>query len=149
MIHIIYISDSHAHFDNAYKEYIKRLPKLKIHKLKPVKNKSKCEILKLESSLLQKYISKIKWYKVLLNITSNILDTEKFLNLINTKQINFWNIIFIVWWVYWTDSNILKDSIDYELSLSPMTFTHQLALVMLLEQIYRVSKIESWSKYHK
>jgi len=149
MIHIVYISDSHAHFKTAYNEYIKRLPKIKIHKIKPIKNKTQSEIIKLESLILKKHISKIKWYKVLLNITSNVLDTEIFLKLINNKQVNFWNIIFIIWWVYWTDKNILKDSIDNEISLSPMTFTHQLALIMLLEQIYRVGKIESWGKYHK
>ena len=46
-------------------------------------------------------------------------------------------------------SKEVKDRADTVLSLSPMTFTHEMARLILMEQIYRALTIARGESYHK
>ena len=58
------------------------------------------------------------------------------------------NIIFIIGGSHGL-SRAFTDSVDVRMSMSYMTFPHQMARVMLLEQIYRALSINAGGKYHK
>ena len=47
------------------------------------------------------------------------------------------------------NSTQMKKLADWRLSMSPMTFPHHMARIMLLEQIYRAYQIAAGTKYHK
>jgi len=148
MIKIISFVDSYKHFDTAIKEYEKRLSKkIDFQKLKPQKWQPR-DIIKKESEILLQALKKEKWYKVLLFIDSKEMKTEEFMDFINDKIMNFSKVVFVIWWAYGVDFSILKEEIDFKFSLSPMTFPHIMAILILLEQIYRTIKIRDWSSYH-
>jgi len=55
---------------------------------------------------------------------------------------------FIIGGAMGLSENVL-DKVDYKLSLSHMTFTHQMIRLILMEQIYRALKIKRGEPYHK
>ena len=68
-----------------------------------------------------------------------------------SKQLFKWtesrSVTFIIGGPLGLDSEVVK-KVSASLSLSPLTFTHQMARVILLEQVYRAMMIGQNRKYH-
>ncbi len=150
MIKILSFVDSFKQYEKAILEFQKRLgKKVELVRLKPSKKKEEKEVKKEESEKLLEILKKTKWYKVLLFIDGKNFNSIEFEKFLREKELNFSDIVFIIWWAFWVDFEKIKNEIDYNFSFSKMTFPHCLALLMLLEQIYRAESIKVWKNYHK
>ncbi len=71
------------------------------------------------------------------------LEFASFLNSLSVKK----SVVFLIGGVYGAHES-LKERADACLSLSAMTFTHQMARLLLVEQIYRALMINQGRSYH-
>ena len=142
---------------DASAEYQKRLSascKLNIIELNPEKlsdNPSAKEIENALNNEAKKIIEKIpkgaKVYSMCIEgkqRTSEELSVE--IDSLAVEGVS--NIVFIIGGSFGLSEEVKKLS-AYRLSMSKMTFPHQIARIMLLEQIYRAMQISIGTKYHK
>ena len=141
---------------DAVSEYKKRLSRycnLDICEIEPVRLSDKpsdAEInnaLEKEAQLILKKIPSCS--KVIsLCVEGKEMSSEQLAKNIETFYNAGQNITFIIGSSYGLCQSV-KNHSDIKLSLSQMTFPHQLFRVMLLEQTYRAFKINEGSTYHK
>lgn len=141
---------------DASDEYAKRLSRycdLKITELNPISlsdNPSNSEIvnaLEKEKDIILKVIPKDS-YIIALCVEGKGISSEGLANAFKEKANEGKRICFIIGSSYGLSEEI-KSRADLRLSVSKMTFPHQLFRVMLLEQTYRAFKINEGGTYHK
>lgn len=142
---------------DASAEYQKRLStlcKLNIVELNPEKlsdNPSAKEIENALNNEAKKIIEKIpKGAKVYsMCIEGKQRTSEELSREIDNLAIEgVSNIVFIIGGSFGLSDEV-KALSSFRLSMSKMTFPHQIARIMLLEQIYRAMQISIGTKYHK
>lgn len=88
-------------------------------------------------------------YVIALDLNKKEMDSIEFSNyLIKKLEISGSNLTFVIGGSYGL-SDALKARANDSISLSKMTFLHQMTRLILLEQIYRAFKIYHHQTYHK
>lgn len=88
-------------------------------------------------------------YLISLDLNKKELNSETFADFLMKKiEISNSNLTFVIGGSYGL-SDSLKQRANDSISLSQMTFTHQMTRLILLEQIYRSFKILNNEVYHK
>lgn len=135
-------------------EFLKRLipyASLEIVELNPVEIKDENLIQKALDEEGKNILSHIKddSFVITMEIQGKQLSSEEFAQKINDIIMNgISELIFIIGSSYGISDEVSKRS-DFKLSMSKMTFLHQFARLILVEQIYRAFKILKGEKYHK
>ena len=143
-------------FRDAAGEYLKRMSRyyqVTVVEPKPEntpQNPSEAEIERALSREAEKIMAEFppRAYVVAMCVEGKTLSSEALAVLVEKQAAVSSEICFVI-----GSSHGLHDSVkkraDMRLSVSPMTFPHHLARIMVLEQLYRAEAIQAGSKYHK
>ena len=142
---------------SACDEYVKRLGafcKINILELNEEKLPQKPSENEIKSALHAEgkvILSKIPPQSIVISmcIEGEMLSSEGLAQKINNSAISGSSNIFFIIGSSFGLSDEVKKASHIRLSMSRMTFPHQLARVMILEQIYRSFQINTNGKYHK
>ena len=147
-----------SYLRDACNEYIKRLRtfcKLNIIELSESRlsdNPSEKEItsaLEDEAKAMNSFLIVKDSFNVAMCIEGKQFSSVEFSQQLEKAAINGKSTINLIIGSSFGIANEVKQMADLRLSMSKMTFPHQLARVMILEQIYRAFQISSNGKYHK
>jgi 23S rRNA (pseudouridine1915-N3)-methyltransferase len=83
-------------------------------------------------------------YRVLLDAGGRTYDSVAFARWLEERRRGGRDVCFVIGGAY----GIALERCDEKLSFGPMTFPHQLARVLLVEQLYRAHKILAGEPYH-
>lgn len=132
-------------------KYLKLLGKYckpNLIELNDVKNANKLPPDKLkeeEAKLLQQHLSE-KSLVLFLDETGKTMDSPKFAQYLEKKSLESSTILFVIGGSYGLSSEIKRRG--ESISLSAMTFNHQMVRVILLEQLFRAFTILKGTGYH-
>ncbi len=135
---------------DEYKKRILTMIPLKIIEIEEEKrSKREKDHLSLRKES-EKIIEKLnrKEYLIVLSDRGKMMSSSEFSEFLYEITMRNKDICFVLGGPWGLDKQ-LEERANFLFSLSPMTFPHELARVLLLEQIYRALSIGMGSKYHK
>lgn len=137
-------------------EYLKRLsPIAKVEILSPDEEKMpenpspalKEKVMEKEGEKLLKYL-KDEDFLILLDLKGKPVTSEELAHIIRQRMVSGTShFFFMIGGPYGNGENIRKRA-NLKISISAMTFTHQMARLIVAEQVYRAMKIIRHEPYH-
>lgn len=145
------------YWTEAIKEYSKRLSAfcrfniIELDEEKVTSNPNPALIKSIIEAEGKRIIAKLTKgsYVIPMCIEGKILSSPDLANRLADTALNGKSTIDFIIGGSWGLSDEVKQKADLRLSMSKMTFPHQMARVILCEQIYRGFEINSNGKYHK
>lgn len=117
-------------------------------KVKKLSTRSDSEIKNFESTLIDKRASEGS-YRIVLDSRGQQLSSKKFASFLSDlERKSVQTASFIIGGPLGLADEQLRKA-DFILSLSSMTYTHDMTRLILLEQIYRAFTIKAGTRYHK
>ncbi len=105
------------------------------------------QVMEKEGRKILKYVRPAD-YVILLDTSGTMLSSEGLSSFLEKRMVEGRSsFLFLIGGPYGNGKN-LKERADFSLCLSSMTFTHQMARLLLAEQIYRAMKIMRHEPYH-
>ncbi len=140
----------------AAEEYLKRLSRYdkvwvtEVADIAEPQNAGENDIRRLMEAEGEKILAHVKPDDQVfaLCIRGEMIGSEDFAAQLKAYKNNAQRCVFVIGGSNGLGENVLARA-QRRLSFSPMTFPHQLARVMLLEQVYRACKINAHERYHK
>ena len=139
---------------DGIEEFLKRLTPyipIEIQELTPIDVKDENLIIKALDEEGNKILSNIKSdsYVITMEIQGKELSSEEFaVKIDEVIKTGISELIFVIGSSCGISSKV-SDRANFKMSMSRMTFLHEFARLILIEQIYRSFKILNGEKYHK
>lgn len=133
-----------AYAKAGVEEYLKRLSRFGGHELVVIKAGTKEDV---SARLLERSQG---CFRVAMDERGETLTTRKFAEKLEALEMRG-DVKSVAFLIGAADGHTpeLRDQCDLVLTLSPFTLQHELALLVLLEQLYRVASLKNGSPYHR
>ena len=140
-----WIAEGSRHYSKLLSRYATVETEI-IPPLKSTSSLSPAEIKAREADRFEK--AKLRGFVIALSDRGVKMDTIRLSREIEKLQNRTGEITFMIGGAHGLDDRIIERA-DLVLSLSPLTFSHQLVRLVLLEQLYRVFSLLHGGSYHK
>ena len=134
---------------NEYAKRIRKYTKINVVELKPVQDRNEEVAKEKEGKIITDKLGRMdRAYVIVMDSDGKQLASEDFANMLGMEKRQGRDMVFVIGGPAGVSSAVLEKA-DAKLSISKMTLQHDLAKLVLMEQIYRAYTILNKEPYHR